>query len=141
ALLILPESRVPTRGRWDYLASLLSITGMVALVWSIKEFGKHFTVDGLADPPAWLALALAAAALGGFAHRCLNRDDPLLDLRLFARPQITAGVLTALFSMLAMGGGLLLLAQWLQLVEGHGPLAAGVRLLPFAGGALVTSML
>ena len=43
--------------------------------------------------------------------------------------------------MFAMAALLLLLAQWLQLVEGHAPLAAGVHLLPIAGGGLVASLL
>ena len=36
---------------------------------------------------------------------------------------------------------LLLLAQWLQLVEHHSPLEAGVHLLPLAAGGLVASLL
>jgi len=139
--LLLPESRLRNPGGWDLPASLLSIGGMVALVWSIKEFGKRYVADGLANPPAWLALAAAVVLLTWFVRRCLVRDDPLLDVRLFTRPQLTAGALAALFSMVAMGGGLLLLAQWLQLVQGHSALQAGIRLLPFAAGAVVTSVL
>lgn len=139
--LILPESRVPSVGRWDVLASTLSVVGMVALVWAIKQFGKGFSDQGFADRAAWLALAVAVVALSAFVFRCLRNPHPLLEVRLFTRRPLTAGVLTAFFSMLAMGGGLLLVAQWLQLVQGHGPLAAGVRLLPFAGGAVITSLL
>lgn len=141
AAVLLPESRVQTAARWDFAGSALSIGGVAALVWSIKEFGKHFVADGLANPAAWAALIGALALLTVFVRRCLHREDPLLDVRLFRTPQLTAGVLAALFSMLAMGGGLLLLAQWLQLVEGHSPLQAGYRLLPFAAGAVVTSVL
>ncbi|MFT3716211.1 MAG: MFS transporter [Gordonia sp. (in: high G+C Gram-positive bacteria)] len=141
AWFLLPESRVAENGRWDALGTVLSIAGIASLVWSIKEFGKHFVADGLADMPAWIALAAAVVLLTVFVRRCLRRPDPLLDVRLFLRPQLTAGVLAALFSMVAMGGGLFLLAQWLQLVEGHSPLQAGIRLLPFAGGAVITSLL
>ncbi|MFJ4686193.1 hypothetical protein [Streptomyces sp. NPDC088789] len=42
--------------------------------------------------------------------------------------------------MFAMAALLLLGAQWLQLVEGHSPLEAGVRLLPLAAGSVVTSV-
>uniref|UniRef100_UPI003D8E69FD MFS transporter n=1 Tax=Gordonia sp. B7-2 TaxID=3420932 RepID=UPI003D8E69FD len=141
AALILPESRVADTAPIDILAAALSIVGMASLVWSIKEFGKHFTTDGLANPAAWTALVVAVITLTWFVRRCLSRRDPLLDVRLFLRPQLTAGVLTALFAMLAMGAGLLLVAQWLQLVAGHTALEAGIRLLPFAGGALITSLL
>ncbi|WP_440712682.1 MFS transporter [Gordonia sp. FQ] len=140
AAVLLPESRVAVTGRWDALSSLLSIAGVAALVWSIKEFGKHFVTDGLANAPAWIVLIASIGLLTAFVLRCLHRPDPLLDVRLFTRRQLTAGILAALFSMVAMGGGLLLLAQWLQLVEGFSPLAAGYRLLPFAAGAIVTSL-
>ncbi|WP_425552999.1 MFS transporter [Gordonia caeni] len=141
AALLLPESRVAVTARWDAVGSLLSIGGVATLVWSIKEFGKHFVADGLANPAAWIALLCAIALLALFVVRCLRRPDPLLDVRLFQRRQLTAGVLAALFSMVALGGGLLLLAQWLQLVEGFSPLQAGYRLMPFALGAIVTSVL
>lgn len=140
AAFLLPESRVQTTARWDFAGSALSLGGVAALVWSIKQFGKHFLDDGLANGPAWLALIAAVVLLTTFVRRCLRRPDPLLDVRLFLRPQLTAGVLAALFSMLAMGGGLLLLAQWLQGVEHFSPLESGVRLLPFAVGAVVTSI-
>lgn len=140
AMFLLPESRVASSGSWDLLGSLLSISGVAALVWSIKQFGKHYIDDGVANAAAWIALLGAAALLSLFVVRCLRRKDPLLDVRLFRRPQLTAGVLAALFSMVAMGGGLLLLAQWLQLVENFSPLQAGIRLLPFALGAIATSI-
>ena len=140
AVVLLPESRVATTARWDGLGSVLSISGVAALVWSMKEFGKRFVNDGLANPAAWIALIAAVVLLTWFVLRCLRIPDPLLEVRLFLRPQLTAGVLAALFSMIAMGGGLLLLAQWLQLVEGYTPLEAGVRLMPFAVGAIITSI-
>ncbi|WP_255307985.1 MFS transporter [Streptomyces marincola] len=135
-LLLLPESRDPAPGRWDAAATVVSIAGMVALVWAIKRFAK----DGLSAPPAWAALLAAAALLTWFVLRCLRRPDPLLDVRLFRRAPLTAGSVAALASMFAMGALLLLVAQWLQLVEGHSPLQAGVHLLPMAAGAGVASL-
>jgi DHA2 family multidrug resistance protein-like MFS transporter len=84
-------------------------------------------------------LAAAAGALIWFTLRCLRRPDPILDFRLFTRRSFSAGTLTALTVMFAMGAMLLLAAQWLQLVEGHSPLRAGVYLLPLAAGAVITS--
>lgn len=127
-LVLLPEARNPRPGRWDALATVLSIAGMAALVWSIKRLAK----EGLADAPALTALAVAGLALTWFVIRCLRRDEPLLRVRLFASPAFTAGTLAALFTTLALGSTLLLAAQWLQLVQGLGPLQAGLRLLPTA---------
>ncbi|MFB9472660.1 MFS transporter [Nonomuraea salmonea] len=134
---LLPESANPAPGRWDALATLLSMAGMVALVYAVKTFGK----DGLASPAALGASAVAAVTLGWFALRCLRRPDPLLELRLFRSAPFSAGVVTALTTSIAMAAVLLLLAQWMQLVQGYGPLETGVRLLPAALAAVVASPL
>lgn len=136
--LILPESKVPDPGRWDYLGALLSIVGMVALVWAIKRFAK---AQSLLSAPATIALLVAVATLGYFVYRSLNRPDPLLDMRLFQRRQFSAGIVAAVGAMFAMAAALLLLAQWLQLVEGFRPIETGLRLLPLAVGGVVASAL
>lgn len=136
-LWLLPEARDPKPGRWDFLGTVGSIAGMVALVWAIKHFAK----EGLDDVTAWAALALALTLLTWFVRRCLTREDPLLDVRLFRRAPLTAGTIAALASMFAMAAMLLLVAQWLQNVEGFSPLAAGVRLLPLAVGGAIASAL
>ncbi|MFI7698527.1 MFS transporter [Nonomuraea sp. NPDC049480] len=136
-LFLLPESRSPSPSRWDALATVLVMTGMVALVYAVKSFGKY----GLTAPSALVATAVAAVALGWFAARCLGRPDPLLELRLFRSGPFSAGVTTALTTSIAMGAVLLLLAQWMQLVQGYSPLETGVRLLPAALAALVASPL
>ncbi|MEV7225907.1 MFS transporter [Polymorphospora sp. NPDC051019] len=139
--LLLPEARDPSPPRWDVVATVLAIVGMVSLVWAIKQFAKYFADDGLAQPAAWAALTLAVVLLGWFVLRCLRRPDPLLDVRLFTRAPFTAGTVAALVSMFAMAALLLLVAQWLQLVEGQSPLQAGVHLLPMAAGAVVAAPL
>ncbi|WP_240506514.1 MFS transporter [Thermoactinospora rubra] len=136
-LLLLPESRNPRPGRWDAVATVLSIVGMVALVYAIK----HLSEGGLAEPGTPIALVVAAVTLGWFAARCLRRPDPLLDLRLFAGRPFTAGVVTALATAISMAGVLLLLTQWMQLVRDYSPLESGIRLVPAALAAAVASPL
>ncbi|ONI89344.1 MFS transporter [Actinosynnema sp. ALI-1.44] len=128
AYFLLPEYRTPTPPRWDTPGTIASIAGMVALVWSIK----HFADKGFGDGLAWAAFGAAVLCLGWFVRRCLRRPDPILDLRLFRRPPFTAGIVAALASMFAMGALMLLVAQWLQLVDGRSPLQAGLALLPAA---------
>lgn len=136
-LFLLPESRNPRPGRWDALGTVLSMAGMVALLYAVKNFGKH----GLTSPGALVATVVAVVALGWFVMRCLRRPDPLLEIRLFRSAPFSAGVVTALTTSIAMAAVLLLLAQWMQLVQGYGPLETGVRLLPAALGAIIASPL
>ncbi|MGV9308162.1 MFS transporter [Nonomuraea sp. NPDC003727] len=131
-LILLPESRNPRPGRWDALGTLLSIVGMVALVYGIKHAGQ---------PVGWIALTAAAVTLAWFVRRCLTRRDPLLEIRLFGSPSFGAGTVAALTTSIAMAAMMLLLAQWMQLVMGYSPLETGVRMLPTAVGAFVMSPL
>lgn len=135
-LAILPESRVRVTGRWDALAALLSLAGMTLLVWAIKTFGKEAS---LLVPEALAAFAAGAALLAWFVARCVRSHSPLLDLRLFRNREFSAGIIAALGSMFAMAAALLLIAQWIQLVDGATPVEVGVRLFPIAiAGALAS---
>lgn len=136
-LLILPESRVSNPARWDALAAILSLAGVVALVWAIKRFGKEAS---LVVPDALVAFAIAAVALTWFVIRCVRSDHPLLDLRLFRRRPFSAGIIAALGSTFAMVAALLLIAQWLQLVDGATPMEAGIRLIPIALAGALSSL-
>lgn len=134
---ILPESRVADPGRWDSLAAALSLVGMVLVVWAIKTFGKEAT---LALPSAWIAATVGVAALVWFAVRCLRSDHPLLDLGLFRGRLFTGGIIAALGTTFAMLAALLLLTQWLQLVDGASPIESGARLIPVALTATLSSL-
>lgn len=136
-LFLLPESRNANAANWDGLAAVLSIPGMVALVWSIKNFAKY----GWSDPVPWLAFAAAIVLIGLFVRRCLTSDQPLLDLRLFKSRAFAGGTLAALIAMFAMAALILLITQWLQVVKALSPLWAGIYLLPMAGGSLITSVI
>ncbi|GAA3446909.1 MFS transporter [Planomonospora venezuelensis] len=135
-LILLPESRNPDPGRWDAAGAVLSVVGMVALAYAIKHGAK----EGL-DIWTSATAAVAAVALAWFTRRCLRRSDPLLDLRLFRNGAFTSGTITALTTSIAMAAMALLLAQWMQLVQGYSPLETGVRLLPMAVGAGICSPL
>ena len=133
--MLLPEVKDPNPPRWDTLAVVLSIAGMVALVFGIKELAHQ----GVGHATPWLMLMGGTAFMGLFILRCLRSSEPLLDVRLFTRAPFSAGVIVALTTMLAMGGVMLLITQWLQVVAGYTPILAGVALLPFAIGSLIVS--
>lgn len=133
-LRLLPESRSERPGRLDATGVLLSVAGMVAVVYAVKDLGKHGV-----EPLTLLVLALGVLAVTAFVRRCLRDDEPMLAVRLFADRVFRAGVLTALASSTVMMALLLVASQWLQLVQGWGPLLAGTALLPLAVGGLVGS--
>jgi DHA2 family multidrug resistance protein-like MFS transporter len=136
-LRLVPEWRSPDPGPWDPIGVALSITGMVALVWGIKETSKH----GFGEAQALAALALGAFALVAFVRRQRTLTHPLLDVELFRDRRFSASAVAVLAVFFGFGGLLLLLTQYLQIVQGHGPLEAGLRLLPLALAAGLASPL
>jgi len=137
-LIVLPESKVSAPGRWDGVAAGLSLVGMVSLVWAIKQFGKHATLQ---LPAAWLGTAIAALTLTWFVFRTLESQSPLIELRLFRSRPFTAGIVAALGSTFALVAALLLVVQWLQLVDGASPIQAGIRLIPIAIAGSLASLI
>ena len=133
-LRLLPESRSERPGRIDATGVVLSMAGMVALTFGLKELGKA----GL-DVASLAPMALGVVLVTAFVRRSLSQRDPMLAVSLFRLPVFRAGVVTALASSITMMALLFVGSQWLQLVHGWGPLLAGVALLPLAFGGLVGS--
>lgn len=136
-VLLLPESRVKNPGRLDYLAAVLALVGMTLTIWAIKMFGKTASLTAV---DAWIALLAGLALLAWFGARSVRSTHPLLDLQLFRSRVFSAGIIAALGSMFAMAAAMLLLAQWLQLVNGASPIEAGIQMLPIAVTSALASL-
>ncbi|MEU0004926.1 MFS transporter [Streptomyces sp. NPDC006314] len=132
----LPESRNPNPGPWDLASVVLSLVGMIGIVYAVKEIATH----GLTWPTSAAGL-LGAAALHGFVHRQFTMPVPLLDMRLFRRRGFSGAVLADLLTVLGMSGLVFFLSQYLQLVQGRRPFEAGLAELPAAVGAVAAGLL
>lgn len=130
-----PESRNPAPGPWDPASVALSVAGMLTFVWGIKHGGE----DGFLDALTVLSIAVGLGLLALFVRRQARSRTPILDVRLFADQRFAGAVASVLFVFFGLGILLLLLTQHLQLVQGHGPLETGLRLLPLALAAGVAS--
>ncbi|MEU1515735.1 MFS transporter [Streptomyces sp. NPDC005811] len=132
----LPESRNPDPGPWDLISVALSLIGVIAVVYAVKEAASH----GLTREPLTAAV-LGVAALYGFVRRQLTLPEPLLDMRLFRRRGFSGAVLADMLTVLGMSGLVFFLSQYLQLVQGRRPLEAGLAELPAAVGAVVAGLI
>ncbi|MCI3222462.1 MFS transporter [Streptomyces sp. NP-1717] len=133
---LLPESRNPAPGPWDVPSVLLSLVGIVGVVYAIKEAAAY--------GPRWDVAAAAVAGAGAlvwFVRRQLSIRFPLLDMRLFRNRGFSGAVLADLLTILGLSGLVFFLSQYLQLVQGRGPLEAGVAELPAAVGAVTAGLL
>ncbi|WP_221358718.1 MFS transporter [Streptomyces beigongshangae] len=132
---LLPESRNPEPGPWDLVSVVLSLVGMIGIVYGIKEAASHGP-----NAAAGAAALLGAAALYGFVRRQLTLPTPLLNMRLFRNRGFSGAVLADLLTILGLSGVVFFLSQYLQLVQGRGPLEAGLAELPAAVGAVAAGL-
>ncbi len=134
--LLLPEFRDPGAGRLDLLSAALSVAAVLAVIFGLKQL----THDGLGWLPA-VSIVAGLAAGAAFVRRQHRLADPLLDLRLFRSATFTAALTTNLLSFFVGFGTLLFITQYLQLVLGLSPLAAGLWMLPSSAGFVAGSLL
>ena len=126
--LVVPPSANPHPRALDPIGALLSMAGILAVVYAIIEAPSHgwFSAMTLGTVTAGLALLVS------FGLFELRSTHPMVDLRVFANARFSAASFAVTMIFLALFGWLFLFTQQLQFVLGYSALAAGVRCLPFA---------
>jgi EmrB/QacA subfamily drug resistance transporter len=134
--LLVPESRNPERAGIDVLGVLLSIAGLVLLVYGIVQGG---------DSGSWVHPSVLAPIAGGLAvlalfawHESRTRH-PALDVRLFGDRRLSASVSAIGLVFFGMGGVYFFTSFYTQNVLGYSPVGAGLLTVPFAAGQLLAS--
>ena len=127
-LAVVPGTRPVSVPRFDALGVVLSIAGLGLLTFTLIE-APHV---GWATARTVVGVVIAVAILAVFVATQLRIAHPILDVRLFANRRFAtaAGMISVAF--FALFGFIFLITQFFQAVKGYGPLAAGVRTLPFA---------
>jgi EmrB/QacA subfamily drug resistance transporter len=125
---LLPTSKDPAAPRLDPIGAVLSITGLVALLWSIiqapaRGWGASAVIGGF---------GLGAVVLTAFVVWELTCDHPMLDVRFFRNRRFSAANAAITMVFFAMFGASFLITQYLQTVLGFSAFSAGLRLAPMA---------
>lgn len=131
---LLPEYRDPNAGRLDLVSAALSLFGVLLLIYGIKQFAQ----EGLG---LWSTLSMLAGLTLGivFVQRQRVLADPLVDLQLFRLPVFSASMIMYTLGVFVSFGAFLFIAQYLQLVVGLSPVAAGLWSVPGAVASVVGS--
>jgi MFS transporter, DHA2 family, multidrug resistance protein len=134
--LVLSESRDDDAGRLDVVSVILSLAAVLAVIFGLKRIVDS-GFGGLS------IVAIAAGVVTGvvFVLRQRTLPDPLIDLRLFRAPVFSTALTIQSVALLAWAGSYFYLAQYLQIVAGLSPFAAGLWLVPAACGSVLGSML
>jgi EmrB/QacA subfamily drug resistance transporter len=137
AVFLVPESFDPARPRVDLVGSVLSIVGLVALVWSLIEAPGH----GWLSTTTLGGLLVAGGVLGAFIWWESRVAEPMLDIDFFRRPRFSAGCAGITISYFALFGSMFLVTQLFQFVLGYSPLRAGVAMMPIAFTVMIVAPL
>jgi len=132
-LAIVPESRDPRPGRLDLVGVVLSVAGLVTLVYGIIDGGEH----GFGRVQPWVQILVGLAILATFIWYERRTDHPSLDVRLFKDPRFSAAVGSIGLVFFAGMGTLFFLSFYFQLVRGFTPFQAGLLMTPFAAAQLI----
>ncbi|BBX18556.1 MFS transporter [Mycolicibacterium duvalii] len=133
ATLTIGSSRDETAAPIDWLGGSLIATAIAVFVLGIVEA----PVRGWTDPIVLGCLGAGPALAAVFAVVQLRRTHPLLDVRLFRRPDFATGAVGITFIFMANFGFFYLAMQHMQLVMGYTPLQTAFALSPLALPVLV----
>jgi EmrB/QacA subfamily drug resistance transporter len=126
ALRFLRETHGPA-GQLDLRGLALVSAGLLGIVWGLI----HGQGDGWTSPQIVGSLVAGAILTAGFVLWELRAPAPMLPMRFFRNRAFAAANAASLFMYFGMFGSIFLLTQFLQTVQGHSPLGAGLRVLPW----------
>lgn len=121
----LPEYREPQKGHFDLLSVILSLLALLPVIYGIKHAAKY----GF-DFISIISIILGVIFGVVFVNRQLKLDSPLLDMKLFTNRAFRVALSILLIGLVGVGGVMLLVTQYLQMVVGLSPLSAGMWMGP-----------
>ncbi|QIS01874.1 DHA2 family efflux MFS transporter permease subunit [Nocardia brasiliensis] len=120
----------------DWLGTAAFAIGITPIL-IVAEQGRSWGWTSAGAVSCYLIGALGVIAFVAIEARM--GDAALIPLRLFRNRTFAMGVAIALVVGAALFGGIILVPQYLQVVRGASPVAAGLQLLPMVVGLLVGS--
>ncbi|MFI5755494.1 MFS transporter [Streptomyces sp. NPDC051569] len=133
-VLLVPDSRDPRPGRVDPLGVVLSIVGLVLLVYGIIRGGQ---LADFTDATVLLPLLGGLAVLAGFVWHEKRSSHPAIDVTYFKKPAFAAAVAAIALVFFALMGVTFFSAFYLQSVRGYSALQSGLLILPLAAAQMI----
>ncbi|MFM9093727.1 MAG: MFS transporter [Acidimicrobiaceae bacterium] len=120
---LLHESRDETAPRTvDYLGAILVVSGVGLLTLMIVQSDEW----GWVSNRSLSILVVALVLLTMFVWRCNKTNHPVLDLRLFRLPFVTAAAISGFVFTMGFFSMIFVNTQWLQIVWGYSPSLSGL---------------
>ncbi|MEU8540788.1 MFS transporter [Streptomyces sp. NPDC048717] len=131
---LVPDSRDPRPGRIDLPGVLLSVLGLVLLVYGIIRGGE---LASFTDVTVLLPALGGLAVLVAFVLYERRADHPALDVSYFRKPAFSAAVAAIALVFFALMGVTFFSAFYLQSVRGYSALESGLLILPLAVAQMI----
>ncbi|GGJ97643.1 MFS transporter [Streptomyces camponoticapitis] len=133
-VVLVPDSRDPNPGRVDPVGVLLSIVGLVLLVYGIIRAGE---LADFTDATVLASVIGGLAVLAAFVVHQKRSDHPSIDMSYFKKPAFSAAVAAIALVFFALMGVTFFSAFYLQSVRGYSALDSGLLILPLAVAQMV----
>ncbi|HVQ17922.1 MAG TPA: MFS transporter, partial [Actinomycetes bacterium] len=133
---VVPETKNPHPQRLDFTGLVVSVVGLVSLVFGIIHASE--TKNWLA-PSVLLPMAFGVAVIALFVFLEWRSDHRSFDVSLFKNRGYAVSLAAVSLSFFAMTGILFALPFYLQILRGYDTLAAGLCFLPFAVGQVLAA--
>lgn len=133
-VVLVPDSRDPKPGRIDPLGVVLSIVGLVLLVFGIIRGGE---LADFADPVVLLSIIGGLAVLAGFVWHEKRSSHPAIDVSYFRNGAFSAAVAAVALVFFALMGVTFFSAFYLQSVRGYSALQSGLLIVPLAAAQMI----
>lgn len=131
---LIPESKDENPGRLDVVGVVLSVPGLVLLIYGIITAGERAS---LADWDVYGALLLGVAVIVLFLLHEARTPNPSLDVRFFRDPRFSVSIAAIMVLFFSMAGIIFFLSFYWQSVREFTPFVAGLLVLPAALGQMV----
>ncbi|MFF4291719.1 MFS transporter, partial [Streptomyces sp. NPDC001633] len=131
---LVPDSRDPRPGRLDPVGVVLSVVGLVLLVYGIIKGGE---LADFTDTKVLVTIFAGVAVLAGFVIFEKRSDHPSLDVTYFKNKVFSAAMAAIALVFFALMGVTFFSAFYMQSVRGWTALQAGLLILPLAAAPMV----
>ncbi|MFD7686408.1 MFS transporter [Streptomyces sp. NPDC059781] len=133
-LWLVPDSRDPNPGRIDPVGVVLSVTGLVLLVYGIIKGGQ---LADFTDVTVVSTIGAGLAVLAAFVVFEKRSDHPSIDVTYFKNKVFSASVVAIALVFFALMGVTFFAVFYTQSVRGYSPLETGLLLLPLAATQMI----
>ncbi|MCF2540791.1 MULTISPECIES: MFS transporter [Streptomyces] len=133
-LWLVPDSRDPRPGRIDPIGVVLSVAGLVLLVYGIIKGGQ---LADFTDPAVLLTIGAGLAVLAAFVVFEKRSDHPSIDIGYFRDKVFSAAIGVIALVFFALMGVTFFSVFYTQSVRGYSPLETGLLMLPLAAAQMI----